>query len=66
MGKQQSRGRPPVSPDDEKSKLTAFRATEAERAQFERAAQVEGVNLSDWIRSTLTRAARRVLRQNGE
>jgi hypothetical protein len=43
--------------------MLAFRADEAERTEFEQAAQKADLRLSDWIRDRLKAAAKRELRR---
>ena len=61
--KKRGRGRPVKSPDERKAVLIAFRTEDAEKADYERAAEAAGVGLSDWIRERLKRATQRELRE---
>jgi len=56
-------GRPPKLPEERKGILIAFRTGDAEKADYERAAEASGVGLSDWIRERLKRATQRELRE---
>lgn len=58
-----SRGRPPKPPGERKGILIAFRIEEAEKGEYERAAETAGVSLSDWIRDRLKAAAKRELQR---
>jgi hypothetical protein len=52
-------GRPPKPPDEVRAGVYQLRLTADERAEYDRAAERAGVNLSEWIRASLTKAARR-------
>jgi predicted HicB family RNase H-like nuclease len=52
-------GRPPVPAKLAKGSLLSVRFSEDERKALERAAEREGVSLSEWARGTLTNAAER-------
>jgi hypothetical protein len=56
------RGRPRKEPAERKEML-AFRADDAERTEFEQAADAADLRLSDWIRDRLKAAAKRELRR---
>jgi hypothetical protein len=58
------RGRP-RKPLDEVREMLAFRADQAERGEFERAATKADLRLSEWMRDRLTKAAKRELRAIG-
>ena len=53
------RGRPQKNPEDRKGQTIAFRVEAADRQQFQEAADLAGMKLSDWIRDRLLEAARR-------
>lgn len=53
------RGRPPKAPEESASVRIDLRAMPAEKEEFEAAAARAGLKLSEWIRQTLLRAARR-------
>ena len=53
------RGAPAKPPEERKSSIVLLRLTEAERADCESAAGLEGVKLATWARKTLTSAAKR-------
>ena len=57
-----ARGRPKLKPEERKS-VIPFRADEAEKAEFQRAAENAEISLSDWIRDRLSTAAKRELRK---
>jgi hypothetical protein len=52
-------GRPPKAPGEAKGLVYQLRLTEAEREDYERAAEQAGMPLAAWMRSCLTRAAKR-------
>ncbi len=56
------RGRPKKDPSERKG-LTAFRMVEEERALVEAAAEMAGINLSDWIRTRIVATAKKELRK---
>lgn len=58
MGKP-NRGAPEKPPEERKSAIVLLRMTDAERAECESAAALEGVKLAKWARKTLTSAAKR-------
>jgi len=58
MGK---RGRPPKPPEEALSARLDIRLTQDERDQCDRAAVKARIDLSDWIRRTLSRAAKKEL-----
>jgi hypothetical protein len=53
------KGRPTRDPSGEASKHFIMRLTDAERADYQRAADRAGVSLSEWVRGCLSRAAKR-------
>ena len=53
------RGAPEKPPEDRKSAIVLLRLTEAERADCESAAGLDGLKLATWARKTLTSAAKR-------
>lgn len=55
-------GRPELEPGDRKGEIIQFRMTADERTQCERAAELEGVKFSTWIRDRLLRAAKRKIK----
>lgn len=57
------RGRPPKEPDERKDSHVIVRVGQAERDEIERAAEVAGLRLSDWIRERLMSAAKRERRR---
>lgn len=64
--KKRGPGRPAKSPGERKAVLIAFRTEDAEKAEYERAAEAAGIGLSDWIRERLKRATKRELREQGQ
>ena len=54
-------GRPTIDPRGAKGKVCQIRLSDAERAEYGRAAQKADVKLSAWIRDRLSRAAKREL-----
>ena len=50
------RGRPPKPPEERKATFLKIRVTDDDLAEFQRAS---GGNVSQWVRETLLRAARR-------
>jgi hypothetical protein len=57
------RGRPPKPPEDRLTERLDVRADPADKSQFEQAAQLAGMKLSDWIRERLKEAAKAELRR---
>jgi hypothetical protein len=53
------RGRPPKPPDERKETSMRIPMTEAEKAEIERAAQVDGGKPITWAREILLKAAKR-------
>ena len=53
------RGAPEKAAEDRKSNMVLIRMTEAERAECEAAAALEGVKMAKWARKTLSNAAKR-------
>jgi predicted HicB family RNase H-like nuclease len=49
-------GRPPLPKGEVREKITPIRLQENERLTFEKAAQRDGLSLSEWIRQTLRTA----------
>lgn len=49
-----------------KTPLRSFRISDADYDLICRAAEVQGVTTSDWLRDVATRAARRVIRQGNQ
>jgi hypothetical protein len=60
-----NRGRPSMPPGERMDRRIEVRATDAEARLLERAAELAGVKLSDWVRDRLRRAAQRELRGAG-
>lgn len=52
-------GRPPRDPESGAAKIFPVLLTEAEKAQYARAAKKAGVSLSEWMRDRLSKAAGR-------
>lgn len=59
-------GRPPKPPGDAKSRYLQVRVQETERESFAAAAELTGLDLSAWVRTTLRAAARKELTGHGE
>jgi uncharacterized protein (DUF1778 family) len=59
-------GRPPKLPESSKSKLLQVRLQESEREGFAAAADLNGLDVSGWVRSTLRAAAKKQLEDHGE
>jgi hypothetical protein len=57
------RGRPALAERERKGEIVACRVEPDERAQFDKAAEVAGLRLSDWMRDRLKAAAKRELRR---
>jgi uncharacterized protein (DUF1778 family) len=55
-------GRPKLQPDEKLAEIVQFRMTAEERSKCERAAELEGVKFSTWIRDRLLRAAKREIK----
>lgn len=60
-----SPGRPPKPPETTKSRYLQVRVLEAERDGFAAAANLSGLDVSAWVRTTLRAAAKKELRDNG-
>jgi len=58
-------GRPPKPPEEVASERLDIRLTPAEKAEFERAATLLGLSLSEWLRSHLKAAAAKDLKKQG-
>ena len=52
-------GRPPRDPEQGAAKIFPVLLTDAEKAQYARAAKKAGVSLSEWMRDRLSKAAGR-------
>lgn len=52
-------GRPPIEPEDRRTKLLRVLTTEAEREELNRAAQAVGLDVSTWVRAVALERARR-------
>ena len=57
-------GRPTRDPAGKPSKLFPVRLTDAERMEYEQAAQRAELSVSEWIRDRLAKAAKRESRRN--
>jgi len=57
-------GRPPKSGDGAMTDRLEIRVSSDEKRSYEEAAQAAEMDRSDWIRSALNEAAKRVLRSN--
>ena len=57
-----ARGRPELKPE-ERMAVIPFRAKEADKAEYQQAADIAELSLSDWIRDTLSAAAKRAIRK---
>jgi len=55
----EKRGRPKLDPTGEPSRFLTIRTADAEQEAYRRAAERDGVSLSEWIRDKLNRAAKR-------
>ena len=53
------KGRPARDPSGAPSKHFIMRLTDAERADYQRAADRAGLSLSEWVRERLSKAAKR-------
>jgi uncharacterized protein (DUF1778 family) len=65
MSTQESRGpgRPALPEGEGKEKMTGFRARPDERASIERAAEIAGLTLSEWLRQRAVAAAQREIKR---
>lgn len=52
-------GRPPIEPEDRRTKLLRVLTTEGEREELNRAAQMVGLDVSTWVRAVALERARR-------
>jgi hypothetical protein len=59
-------GRPPKPPESTKSRYLQVRVQEIERDSFAAAAELSGLDMSAWVRTTLRAAARKELQSSGE
>jgi len=59
-------GRPPKAAESARSHFLQVRVQETERDTFAAAAELNGLDVSAWVRTTLRSAARRQLEENGE
>lgn len=59
-------GRPQKSADKQKSRYLQVRVTDAEKAAFDRAADLAGIDLSAWVRERLRMIARKEVVAAGE
>ena len=55
-------GRPTKQPGQPADQRVAFRATPEQKKQYQEAADLAGVPLSEWVKSVLDRAAKRATR----
>jgi hypothetical protein len=55
-------GRPPRDPKAGAAKIVPIRMTEGEKANYQKAADKAGLNLSEWVRDRLGKAAKREAR----
>jgi uncharacterized protein (DUF1778 family) len=55
-------GRPPKSGDEPLGERLELRVTAGEKSGYDQAAEVSGMERSDWIRATLNAAAKKALR----
>ena len=60
------RGAPPKPVANSKTELIQLRVGEAEKAAFQRAAELDGKKLSEWIRDRLRRDSRKELEERSE
>jgi uncharacterized protein (DUF1778 family) len=59
-------GRPRKPPGATKSRYLQVRVQDAERDSFVAAAELNGLDVSAWVRTTLRAAARKSLQDHGE
>ena len=59
-------GRPPKAPEASRVLFLQVRVQEAEKDTFAAAAELSGLDVSAWVRTTLRAAARKELESNGE
>ena len=52
-------GRPPLPPDQTKPGVFQIRLSNAERAEYQQAAESAGIPLAQWMRDRLSKAAKR-------
>ena len=66
--KQQRGGRKPLSDlkAGERTPIINLRVPVGEQEQWKRAAGLRGKSLSAWVRAVLSRAARRIIKREGE
>lgn len=60
------RGRPPGLTGKAKAALIQVRISEKEQAAFQRAAELDGKKLSEWVRDRLRRVSRSEIESHGE
>jgi hypothetical protein len=53
-GMEKRRGRPPRDPGGEASKIVPIRMTDAERIEYQKAAERSGLSLSEWVRAAVS------------
>jgi hypothetical protein len=56
-------GRPTRDPSGQASKLFPIRLTQAEKAEYDQAAERAGLSVSAWMRDRLAKAAKREARK---
>lgn len=59
-------GRPPKATESARSRFLQVRVQEAEIDTFAAAAELSGLDVSAWVRTTLRAAARKTLSESGE
>jgi|HubBroStandDraft_6_1064221.scaffolds.fasta_scaffold510368_2 hypothetical protein len=66
MAKKKRQGRPPKPAAKQKKRYLQVRVTDAEKAAFDRAADIDGKLLAVWVRERLRKAAEVDLGRKGE
>jgi uncharacterized protein (DUF1778 family) len=66
MAKKKRQGRPPKPAAKQKKRYLQVRITDAEKAAFDRAAEIDGKQLAVWVRDRLRIAAQADLERKGE
>jgi predicted HicB family RNase H-like nuclease len=59
-------GRPPKPKSEQKGRYLQVRVDDAEKAAFDRAARLSGIDLSAWVRERLRGVARKEIMAVGE
>jgi len=54
------RGRPELPDNEKRSVIAQFRCTPDERNRMEKAAEIHGKRISDWLRDQAVRASKRI------